>query len=114
MAATPASRKTANPGPSGPINSLGTVAITAAPARPKSVSATARVEKRSSMSARSSLRLSLVGISASYRCYQCGADAFEFSLECVQEFGGARQLAGAAACLYFAADLRHVHCSHVA
>src|SRR5215210_8820691 len=45
MAATPATRKTVNSGRTGPAESTGTAIITTEPARPKSTSATVRVDK---------------------------------------------------------------------
>src|SRR5688500_5181693 len=108
MAATQATRKTVNSGRTGPAKSPGTATITAEPARPKSTSATVRVERLLApvdTSSTSSIRRD--------GGFQGGADAFEFRFEIVKQLGGARQFAGGAETLDPGADLRHLNCSHV-
>src|SRR5829696_8083675 len=109
MAAIPATRKTVNSGRTGPAKSVGTATITAEPARPKSTSATVRVERLlapGDTSSTSSIRRDCG--------FQGGADAFELRFELVQQLGGVRQFTRGAESLDPGADLRHLNCSHIA
>src|SRR5918912_570326 len=108
MAATPTTRKTVNSGHTGPAKSLGTAAITAEPARPKSTSATVRLERLLApvdTPSTSSIRRDCG--------FQGGADAFELRFELVQQLGGARQFTGGAESLDAGADLCHLARSHI-
>src|ERR687898_144589 len=102
MAATPATRKTVNSGRTGPAKSPGTATITAEPARPKSTSATVRVERLlvpEDTSSTSSIRRDCG--------FQGGADAFELRFKMVMQPGRGGQFARGAQSLDPGSDLGH-------